>query len=74
MKDYIKPTITRKPDMAILNTGTNDFKSNQKPSDIANKIINLEKNINISWTKVSISSLIPRCDRLSENSTVATPQ
>ena len=48
MKDYIKPTITRKPDMAILNTGTNDFKSNQKPSDIANKIINLEKNINIS--------------------------
>ena len=66
MKDYIKPTIARKPDMVILHTGTNDLKSNQNPSDIANEIINLAKNIKISRTKVSISSLISRGDRLFE--------
>ena len=66
MKDYIKPTIARKPDLVILHTGTNDLKSNQNPSDIANEIINLAKNIKISRTKVSISSLIPRGDRLFE--------
>ena len=66
MKDYIKPTIARKPDMVILHIGANDLKSNQNPSDIANEIINLAKNIKISRTKVSISSLIPRGDRLFE--------
>ena len=36
MKDYIKSTISRKPGMIILHAGTNDLKSNQNPSDIAN--------------------------------------
>ena len=66
MKDYIKPTIARKPDMVILHTGRNDLRSKQNPSDIANEIINLAKNINNSGTEVSISLLIPRGDRLSE--------
>ena len=66
MKDYIKPTISRKPDMVILHTGTNDLKSNQKPLDIANEIVNLANNIKNSGTEVSISALIPRGDRLSE--------
>ena len=66
MKDYIKPTIARKPDLVILHTGTNDLKSNQNPSDIANEIINLAKNIKISGMEVSISSLITRGDQLSE--------
>ena len=66
MKDYIKPTISRKPDMVILHTGINDLKSNQNPSDIANEIVNLAKNIKNSGTEVSISALIPRGDRLSE--------
>ena len=52
--------------MVILHTRTNDLKSNQNPSDIANEIINLAKNIKISGTEVPISSLIPRGDRLSE--------
>ena len=52
--------------MVILHTGTNNLKSNQNPSDIANEIINLAKNIKISGTEVSISSLIPRGDQLSE--------
>ena len=66
MKYYIKPTISRKLDMVILHTGTNDLKSNQNPSDIGNEIVNLAKNIKNSGTEVSISALIPRGDRLSE--------
>ena len=66
MKDYIKPTIARNQDMVILHTGTNDLKSNQNSSDITNEIINLAKNIKISGTEVSILSLMPRGDRLSE--------
>ena len=66
MKDYIKPTIARKPDMVILQTRTNDLKSNQNPSDIANAIINFVKNKKTSETELSISSLIPRGDQLSE--------
>ena len=66
MKDYIKPTIAREPDMVILHTGMNDLKSNQNPSDITNEIISLAKNIKKSGTEVSISSLIPRGDWLSE--------
>ena len=66
MKDYIKPTIARNPDMVVLHTGTNDLKSNQYPSDIANGIINLAKNVKISGTEVPISSLITRGDRLSQ--------
>ena len=52
--------------MIILHTGANDLKNNQNPSDITNKIINLVDNTKISGTEVSISSLIPRGDRLSE--------
>ena len=66
MKDYIKPTIARKSDMVILHTGTNHLKSNQNSSDIANEIISLANHIKISRTEVSISSLMPRGDRLSE--------
>ena len=51
--------------MVILYTVTNDLKSNQNPSDIADEIINLAKNIKISRMEVSISSLIPSGDRLS---------
>ena len=52
--------------MIILDTGANDLKNNQNPSDITNEIINLVDNIKISGTEVSISSQILRGDRLSE--------
>ena len=54
MKDYIKPTTARKPDMVILHTWTNDLKSNQNPSDIANEIISSANSIKIRGTEVSI--------------------
>ena len=67
IKDYIKPTIARKPDVVILHAGINDLKSNQNPSDIASEIISLAKNVMISGTVVSISSLIPRDFQISIN-------
>ena len=51
MKDYIKPAIARKLDMVILQTGTDDLKSNQNPSDIANDIISLAKNMKMNGSK-----------------------
>ena len=53
--------------MVILHTFRQMIqKSNQNSSDIADVIISLGKNIKISGIEVSISSLIPRGDRLSE--------
>ena len=53
--------------MVILHTFRQMIqKSNQNSLDIADVIISLGKNIKISGIEVSISSLIPRGDRLSE--------
>ena len=52
MRDYIKPSTARKPDMIVLHTGTSDLK-NKTPSDIASEIAQLAKSI-------------PRGDKLSE--------
>ena len=66
MKDCIKLTIARKIDKVTFHTEKIDLKGNQNPSDMANEIIILAKNINIIGTEVSISFLIPRGDRLLE--------
>ena len=62
----IQGPLPRKLGMVILYTGTNNLKSNQNLSNIANGIISLAKNIKSSGTKASISLLIPLRDRLSE--------
>ena len=48
--------------MVVLYIRTNDLKSNQNPSDMANKIIYLAKNTKGSRTRVD--TLIPCGDRL----------
>ena len=63
MRDYIKPSMARRPDMIVLHTGTNDLKNNKTVSDIASEIIKLAKTNGI---EVAVSSLIPRGDKLSE--------
>ena len=59
MRDYIKPSMARRPDMIVLHTGTNDLKNNKTVSDIASEIIKLAKTNGI---EVAVSSLIPRGD------------
>ena len=51
----IQGPLPRKLGMVILYTGTNNLKSNQNLSNIANGIISLAKNIKSSGTKASIS-------------------
>ena len=46
MRDNIKPSKMRKPDMIVLHTGTNNLQNNKTPSDIASEIIQLAKSIN----------------------------
>ena len=38
VRDYIKPSMARKPDMIVLHTETNDLQ-NKTPSDFALEII-----------------------------------
>ena len=46
MRDNIKPSMMRKPDMIVLHTETNNLQNNKIPSDIASEIIQLAKSIN----------------------------
>ena len=46
MRDNIKPSMMRKPDMIDLHTGANNLQNNKIPSDIASEIIQLAKSIN----------------------------
>ena len=64
MRDYIKPSMSRKPDMIALHTGINDLKSNKTPSDSASEIIQLARSIKTNGIEVAVSSLIPRGDKL----------
>ena len=66
MRDYIKPTMARKPDMIVLHTGTNDLKRNKTPSDIASEIIQLAKSIKTNGIEVAVSSVTLRGDKLAE--------
>ena len=66
MRDYIKPTMARKPDMIVLHTGTNDLKRNKTPSDIASEIIQLAKSIKTNRIEVAVSSVTLRGDKLAE--------
>ena len=56
----IQGPLPRKLGMVILYTGTNNLKSNQNLSNIANGIINLAKNIKSSGTKARGPTILER--------------
>ena len=65
MHDYVKPTLREhSPDHIILHVGTNDLNSKSTPDEIARSIIDLAVSIKTDDTKVSISTIIPRNDKL----------
>ena len=65
MKHYIKPSISREPELLIIHCGTNDLKKTENPEEIANNIVTLavEADSYSEKTSVVVSSLIPRNDR-----------
>ena len=64
MHHYLKPLLPRKPDHVILHCSTNNLMSSLDAEDVANKIIELGRNIADTGTRYSISMLISRRDEL----------
>ena len=64
MKDYIEPSLRKKPDKIILHVGTNDIGRND-PKSIAGNILQFHKQIKKKnpKTKVLTSSLFARYDK-----------
>ena len=64
MHHYLKPLLARKPDHVILHCGTNNLTNSLDAEDVANKIIELGRNIADTGTRCSILMLISRRDEL----------
>jgi len=64
MKDYIKPTLNKKPELLILHCGTNDIRKSN-PDDLAENILELALECSKS-TNVIVSSLVQRNDGLND--------
>ena len=65
MKDYIKPTLLElDPEHVILHVGTNNLNSPLPPKEIAHGIIDLAKSMKTDNRNITISTIIPRGDKL----------
>ena len=60
MHHYLKPLLARKPDHVILHCGTNNLMNSLDAEDVANKRIELGRNIADTGTRCSILMLISR--------------
>ena len=63
LKDYIKPTLKKKPDAIIIHIGTNDIQNNNIDTLANIKEITAHIHKHSQTTKVSISSIIHREDK-----------
>jgi len=63
-KDYIKPTLNKKPELLILHCGTIDIRKSN-PDDLAENILELALECSKS-TNVIVSSLVQRNDGLND--------
>ena len=65
MHEYVKPTVRGfNPDHIILHCGTNDLNSGRIASQIARSIIELALSLKSKDSKISISLIVPRNDKL----------
>ena len=62
MHHYLKPLLARKPDHVILHYGTNNLVNSLDTEDVANKIIELGRNVADTGTRCSISILVSTRD------------
>ena len=60
MEDYIKPSLSKRPDHIIIHCGTNDLSSNKSAESISSGIIKLATSVEHS--RVSVSALTCRRD------------
>ena len=66
MKHYVSPDLERKQDLVILNTGTNDLKSDSSPEEIANEITSLALSVKEKGQQIAVSGILPLGDRFSK--------
>ena len=59
MRDYVKPSLKRTPELIVLQAGTNDLRDN-----IASDIIKLALDMKTDLNDVMVSSLTSRADKL----------
>ena len=64
MESFLIPLLKRKPDQILLHVGTNDLKS-YSPQQVADKILDLTKLVNLYGIRCSVSEIIKRDDYLS---------
>ena len=64
MKHCMKSTQEKSPAQIIFHIGTNDLVTNKDSNEIANEIVQLAKSTKTDKSKVAISSLVPRKDKL----------
>ena len=70
LKDYSKPCIKEdKPDYLILHVGTNDLESENNAERIAKSIVDLAKGLAIDDRHISVSSIVPRNNKLNGKAT-----
>ena len=62
MNSYVKPSMKYNPNVVILNTGTNDLRSNKQPETIADEILKLALSIKSDDNEIVISGIVPRND------------
>ena len=68
---YIKPTSQElDPEQVILHVGTNNLNSPLPPKEIADGIIDLTKSLKTDNRNITISTIIPRGDKLKAHSQV----
>ena len=66
MKDYSKPCIKEdQPDHIMLHVGTNDLASESNAERTAKSIADLAKSLVADDCTISVSSIVPRNDKLS---------
>ena len=64
MNYHVKPSLKFNPNLIILNTGTNDLRSNKSSDQIAEEIVELARSIKSDVTEIAVSGIVPRNDEL----------
>ena len=66
MEDYMKPSLKYHPDTILFHIGTNNLRSDDSSTTIAENILNLAKEAKTEDNKVAISGIIVRKDDLND--------
>ena len=66
MKDYVRPTLKREPDLLVVHIGTNDLRSELTPNQIAVNIMKLATDVKNEKNDVIVSGITTRSDGLGQ--------